>query len=230
MKKTILILAAMLALVSCESIMDILESAVHDRVEHEDTSYQPSTSPIPTVSAKPSSEYDAKDDDGPFGSYYDYRQISIAKGHAIAENRPLLLVASMDPCAHCDNFSARILRTRQFRQFVIENRIVVCETKDNNLMLAMKNAYRASRYKGYFSGAPYVYLFKIDDASKSGRDAFVQVQADLLKSSSTGLYFVGSYKAGESFMGIPTGAEASWNPSTFIKQIKACFPNQHFKE
>ena len=225
MKKAISIIAACLMLVSCESVMNILENLDQGGAGQEESAHQTTG----TAAAKPSSEYDAKDGDGPFGSYYGYSQLSIAKEHAIKENRPLLLVAKMDPCAHCDNFSARILRTKQFRQFVIENRIVVCETRNNNLMLKLKNLYRTG-YGAYYSGAPHVYLFKILSNEKTGSESFAKDQADLLKSSSTGLYFVGSYKAGEDFMGIPTGAEASWSPSTFIRQIKACFPNQHFKE
>lgn len=225
MKKTISIIAACLMLVSCESVMDILEDLGQGGAGQEESAHQTTG----TTVAKPSSEYDAKDGDGPFGSYYNYKQISIAKKHAIAENRPLLLVASMDPCAHCDNFNARVLRTKQFRQFVIDNRIVVCETRNNNLMLKLKNMHRTG-YGAYYSGAPHVYLFKILSDEKTGSESFAKDQAELLKSEDLGKWFVGSYKASEDFMGIPTGAESSWNPSTFIRQIKACFPNQYFKE
>ena len=173
------------------------------------------------------SEYDAKDGDGPFGSYFDYSQIGIAKAHAIRENRPLLLVASMNPCTHCDNFSRRILRTPEFRSFAIENRIVVCDTRNNNLLLYTHQAYRVG-YDAYFSGAPHVYLFKVTSNTVTNWNAFKPDQAEPLKSQSTGKHFVGSYKANTDFMGIPTGDELKWSPSTFIRQVRACFPNQHF--
>ena len=95
-------------------------------------------------------------------------------------------------------------------------------------MLTTKNAYR-SGYDAYYSGAPHVYLFKVrEDANctTASSGSFKPDQVDVLKSTKLNKYFVGSYKGGETFMGIANGAEASWNPSTFCSQIEACFPNQ----
>ena len=197
--------------------------------ETSDTQTEPSAPSVkpPTVDATELASYDAKDEDGPFGSYYSYKQLSIAKEHAIREERPLLLVASMDSCAHCDNFSRKVLRTAQFRQFVVENKIVVCETRDNAFMLKMKNLYRTG-YGAYYSGAPHLYLFKVVSNDKSGIESFAKDQAELLKSGKLGKWFVGTYKSGELFMGISNGMEATWKPSVFIQQVQACFPNQWF--
>ena len=215
--KTFILVAAMVVMCGCETFED-----GRDQTKSE-------VETVPKVDIAELSVYDAKDTDGPFGVYYSYKQLSIAKEHAIRESRPLLLVVSMNPCAHCDNFSRKILRTKQFREFVVENKIVVCETKDNAFLLKMKNLYRTG-YGAYYSGAPHLYMFKVLSNSKSGLESFSKDQAELLKSSKLDKWFVGMYKSGGDFMGVNSGAESTWKPSVFIQQVQACFPNQHFSE
>lgn len=151
---------------------------------------------------------------------------------AISTGRPLLLIASMNPCSHCDNFEKLILSTDTFKNFVKENKIVVCATRDNNLLMYTNLAYR-SGYGVIYNGAPHVYLFKVKedaDVATVNKNSFDKTQVELLKSTALDKYFAGSYIPGKNFMGIANGEEKSWNPSTFIKQIEACFPNQYWND
>lgn len=216
MKKMLFAVAVlMFMLVSCEHVARIMELVDNEREDSSDNE---------ALTLQAQSAQSVKPANPAVLGAYGYDGIPQAKAKALSTGRPLLLVASMDPCAHCDNFERLVLNTKEFANYVKESGLVVVNSRNNNLLLYTKQAYRTG-YGAVFSGAPYVYLFRVKegaDCETVNRNSFTKDQVELLKSDSLGKYFVGSYKSGGTFMGIPNGEEKAWNPSTFIRQIKAC--------
>ena len=164
------------------------------------------------------------------GKLFTYSTIGDAKKYAYNNNRPLLVVVGMKVCEACDAFDKTIMKDgTDFRTYAKNNKFVLCEVREStsDLILRVKKDYKSLVT---FGSTPFVFLFKVKSGAtfvNSNAAALDPAQVDLLYQSTSKFYCGGSYMSGDEWIpGIPNGTNSNWSSATFIKQIKACVPNQ----
>ncbi len=136
------------------------------------------------------------------------QKVSLAKGYAIENNRPLLLIAAGINCQNCDTFEAKVIKNSAFLDYVKRNRIVVLVAQDDSLQGSTKNEYKPSNGGG---GTPNIYLFKVKGNEVFDDKAFTEsseVEKPPLYASSF---------------------DSSWTVSSFTSLISSKLPNMSLK-
>ena len=219
MKKTLLIVAAILMLVSCENISEIAELILNNK-EESTTTTQTTTVQTTTVST-PAGTTQAFD----YASIgaYNYDGIAEAKAYALANDRPLVLITSLRSCTLCTMFENQVLGTKAFGDYVKKSGIVVVNCRNDLLQTTVYYTYKTG-YGMIYDGTPAVYVFKVKegaDCKTVNARAFGKDQVELVKDAVTGRCLCGSYSERNPFGGIATGKPTEWSGSTFAKQLEA---------
>ena len=159
-----------------------------------------------------------------------------AKKYARENNRPLLAVFYAGTnCAKCETLEKVAWETQAFKQYAIDNKLVLYRNKvsANNLRI---NAYYKTQL-GDTTGAPTFFIFKVNSNASSTSESYTafnedevtipQVTGNIYDSNRyTGRTFVFN----KSILDVATGSNAgAWSESMVENIINNCFPNTCWK-
>ncbi len=169
-----------------------------------------------------------------WGTWYSgISSLAAAKQMALTSNRPLLVVAGVTNCAHCESLETKILHTTTLRNFARDNKIVLFECRDlQKLTDRLGNNYRDAC--GMNKTYPFSFLFKVNpgaDLTKSEWTSLDPSQVTLLTVASgpyAGRNSGFNYAGVTSINGVYIENEANWKPSTYIAVLETFFPNQQW--
>jgi len=167
------------------------------------------------------------------GIWLQTNQLAQAKAYALANNRPLLVVAGAINCAHCDSLEKKVLHTAEFLNYAKEKKIVLFECRDlQKLSDRLSVNYRTAC--GMSKTYPYCFLFTVNpgaDLTTSDWKSLDPSEVTLLTIASgpcAGRKSGFNYAAVRSINGINIESEANWKPSTYISVLESFFPNQQW--
>jgi thioredoxin-related protein/thiol-disulfide isomerase/thioredoxin len=167
------------------------------------------------------------------GIWLQTNQLAQAKAYALANNRPLLVVAGAINCAHCDSLERMVLHTAEFRNYAKEKKIVLFECRDLK-KLSDRLSVNYGKACGMSKTYPYSFLFTVNpgaDLTTSDWKSLDPSEVTLLTIASG--FYAGNksgfnYAAVKSINGIKLEAEANWKAATYIAVLESFFPNQQW--
>ena len=233
MKKTILMLMAMLVLASCEHVSKIID-ALHGEKEETVETQKPAQASGKTAQATVQSKTEASVNSGkeypPYGVIYTIETSDEAKRLAYSENRPILIIVGEKTCVMCKSLSVQVVETDQFRKYLADKKIV-CVKMWNSLYGMQGRAQFMSKYRPIpdINGEPWLLMAKVVSDSLLGAKPqnLYNGEIELVKSGATDAWWCGSYGHGfEKITGLQSAKNVTeWNAARLIREIDAAFPD-----
>ena len=159
-----------------------------------------------------------------------------AKKYARENNRPLLAVFYAGTnCSKCETLEDVAWETQAFRQYAIDNKLVLYRNKVSSNNLRMNSTYKAQL--GDTSGAPTFFIFKVNSNASSTAENYTAFSEDEVSipqvtwnTSDSNRYTGRTFAFNTSIFGVNIGSNTlGWNETMVESIINNCFPNNYWK-
>ncbi|MBR4416241.1 MAG: thioredoxin family protein, partial [Victivallales bacterium] len=159
-----------------------------------------------------------------------------AKKYARENNRPLLAVFYAGTnCSKCETLEDVAWETAAFKQYAINNKLVLYRNKVSSNNLRINTLYKSQL--GDTTGAPTFFIFKVNSNASSTSETYTAFLEDEVSipqvtwnTFDSNRYTGRTFVFGSSILDVRTGSNAgAWNETMVENIINNCFPNNYWK-